>query len=155
MVRRVYAEYVLRGTTEESKNAFSTLAEMQDIIVKEFPDNYECHVVALHNSIRENSDLENKVFVFANEKDTKETAMIFFNMEPDGKCHKCHRDENGEFYIEIIEGEYLSPLKVEEWKKSKDKHYYRVRMDNGGSKIVYMCEEMVKQFYGYSKYELV
>lgn len=50
---------------------------------------------------------------------------------------------------------YKRHLQVKEWNKSKDKHYYRVPMLNGGHKYVYMCEEMVKDFYGWCGYELI
>ena len=50
---------------------------------------------------------------------------------------------------------YKRELQVKEWNKNKKKNYYRVHMLNGGYKYVYMCEEMVKDFYGYYGYELV
>lgn len=50
---------------------------------------------------------------------------------------------------------YDRELQVKEWNKSKNKNYYKVHMLNGGYKYVYMCEEMVKDFYGYSGYQLV
>lgn len=37
---------------------------------------------------------------------------------------------------------------IKEWNKQNDKNYYKVRMWNNGHKYVYMCEEMVKDFYG-------
>lgn len=45
-------------------------------------------------------------------------------------------------------------VQVREWNKRKDKHYYRVPMLNGGQKYVYMCEDMVKDFYGRYGYSL-
>ena len=42
---------------------------------------------------------------------------------------------------------YNRKIQVEEWNKRKDKCYYRVRMLNGGEKVVFMCEEMVRDFY--------
>ena len=44
---------------------------------------------------------------------------------------------------------------VEEWNKRKDKSYYRVKMLNDGYKIVYMCKEMVEDFYGHRGYTLI
>lgn len=57
--------------------------------------------------------------------------------------------------LETIITLYKRELQVKEWNKSKKKNYYRVHMLNGGYKYVYMCEEMVKDFYGYYGYELV
>lgn len=36
---------------------------------------------------------------------------------------------------------------AQKWDKSKNKHYYRVPMMNGGSKIVYMCQQQVEHMY--------
>lgn len=44
---------------------------------------------------------------------------------------------------------------VGEWNKRKDKNYYKVRMLNGGYKIVYMCKEMVEDFYGHREYTVI
>lgn len=41
-------------------------------------------------------------------------------------------------------------LKLKEYKildRSKDKHYFKVRMTNGGYKYVYMCEDLVRKRY--------
>lgn len=45
-------------------------------------------------------------------------------------------------------------LQIKEWNRKKNKHYYRVPMLNGGTKYVYMCEDMVKDFYGRYGYSL-
>lgn len=55
--------------------------------------------------------------------------------------------------LEVLTEVYKRHIQVENWNKSKNKNYYRVRMLNGGYKYVYMCEDMVKDFY--SNYELV
>ena len=46
-------------------------------------------------------------------------------------------------------------IQVKKWNQSRNKKYYKVRMLNGGHKYVYMCEDMVKDFYGCREYELV
>lgn len=56
--------------------------------------------------------------------------------------------------LEISIPMYLREKQVKKWEQSKDKHYYRVQMCGGGHKYVYMCEEMVKDFYG-NNYQLV
>ena len=45
---------------------------------------------------------------------------------------------------------YLRKLQIEEWNNIDDKYknYYRVKMLNGGTKIVFMCEDQVKFIYG-------
>lgn len=57
--------------------------------------------------------------------------------------------------LEVSIYRYKREKQVDEWNKRKDKHYYKVPMLNGGHKYVFMCEEMVKDFYGNYGYELI
>ena len=46
--------------------------------------------------------------------------------------------------------------KVKEWNKSKNKPYYRITNTYTGlRKYVYMCEDMVRDFYGYGMAYLI
>lgn len=62
-------------------------------------------------------------------------------------------DERGHhFHLDSCIFMYKRHKQIVEWNKRKDRDYYIVSMCNGGTKIVFMCEEMVKDFYGHRKY---
>ena len=66
-----------------------------------------------------------------------------------------NRHINNGYSLDGLIHMYKREIQVKEWNKRKDKHYYRVRMLNGGYKIVYMCPEMVDDFHKYHGYTLI
>ena len=59
---------------------------------------YAC--LLLHRYIREKLDLPNKVFSFAKRKDTRETILCLFNIEPEyGVLYDTYIDEEGMYII--------------------------------------------------------
>lgn len=60
--------------------------------------------------------------------------------------------------LDLLIAIHKREMQVRKWVLSKNKYYYRVKMLNGGWKIVYMCPEMVEDFYkchGHREYELI
>lgn len=77
-----------------------------------------------------------------------------------------HYDENGISILKSINNGYMCTNCGQQFeiidtrdtlvqKYNLSKNYYRVKMANGGSKIVYMCLEKVRYLYGHRGYELI
>ena len=67
-------------------------------------EEYELLVVQVHDELRRECNLENKVFTIGFNKEKTKAAIIYFPKEPDGKCYKAHKDEDGKIYIIVEDG---------------------------------------------------
>lgn len=91
---------------------------------------------------------------------TEAQIQEYIHMEIPGISHHDMWEIRNKFIydnipLEVSIARYKREQQVKEWDKRKEKNYYKVPMLNGGQKYVYMCEEMVKDFYGHRGYELV
>ena len=102
---RLYQCCCIEGNDDETKKSFINLLKMEDEIKEKVPEKYhEDAIVYLHNDIRKylkEPELKNKLLVLI-ELENHEVVIMFFDKEPDGKCHDIHYDkEKNSFYIEV------------------------------------------------------
>ena len=66
-------------------------------------EEYKLLFVQVHNELRENCNLLNKIFTIVVNKEGTKAAIIYFPKEPDGKCYEAQKDEDGRIYIIVDE----------------------------------------------------
>ena len=89
----VEANELLLNIVSEAERAKETLDE------KDYWD----WVVALHNNMRENMGLPNKIFSIRTYENKTKAEFIFFDKEPDGKYYKVFIEERDDGYVPYIE----------------------------------------------------
>lgn len=113
MKKKIYVEFIIHATNEETKEFYSNLFKVENKIRENFSeDEREEKIYLYHEYIRKLLNLENKLFVMGEatnaETGEREVILFFFDREPDGKCYKVHDEdvESGNpfgFYIEVDE----------------------------------------------------
>lgn len=62
-------------------------------------------IIGLHNHMRENMGLPNKIFTIARDKENNKAQFIYFDKEPDGKHYEVFTEEREEGFAPYIEVE--------------------------------------------------
>jgi hypothetical protein len=62
-------------------------------------------IIGLHNHMRENMGLPNKIFTIARDKENNKAQFIFFDKEPDGKHYEVFTEEREDGFTCYIEVE--------------------------------------------------
>ena len=89
----VEANELLLNIVSEAERAKETLDE----------NGYGDWVVDLHNNMRENMGLPNKIFSIRTYENKTKAEFIFFDKEPDGKHYKVFIEERDDGYVPYIE----------------------------------------------------
>lgn len=96
---KIYIEKFLIPTDEEViENLLKVINiknECKKILSEE---NYKKLVIELHEIIRNEYNLPDKIFTIVRDNNMNNIAIVFFNKKPDGKYYYVEQDENG-YYI--------------------------------------------------------
>lgn len=101
---RVYAYGTGTPENEESNEVlFSIASEIEKKKEEMEEDLFDEWIIGLHNHMRENMGLPNKIFTIERDKKNNKAQFIFFHKEPDGKYYKVFSEEREDGFVPYIE----------------------------------------------------
>ena len=103
---RVYAYGTGTPENEESNEVLFNIASQTEKAKEEMDENlFGEWIIGLHNHMRENMKLPNKIFTIARDKENNKAQFIFFDKEPDGKHYEVFTEEREGGFVPYIEVE--------------------------------------------------
>ena len=103
---RVYAYETGIPENEESNEVLFNIASQTEKAKEEMDENlFGEWIIGLHNHIRENMKLPNKIFTITRDKENNKAQFIFFDKEPDGKHYEVFTEEREDGFVPYIEVE--------------------------------------------------
>ena len=103
---RIYACEIGTPENEESNEVLFNIALGTEKAKEEMDESLFVEwIIGLHNHMRENMKLPNKIFTIARDKENNKAQFIFFNKEPDGKHYEVFKEKREDRVIPYIEVE--------------------------------------------------
>lgn len=103
---RVYAYGTGTPGNEESNEVLFNIASQIEKAKEEMDENlFGEWIIGLHNYMRENMKLPNKIFTIVRDKENNKAKFILFNKEPDGKYYEVFTEEREGGFVPYIEVE--------------------------------------------------
>lgn len=146
---RIYmSEVGTPNTVEANELLLNIVSEAER--VKETLDEkgYGDWVVDLHNNMRENMDLPNKIFSIRTYENKTKAEFIFFDKEPDRKYYKVFIEERDDGYVPYIEVSWtrvwwLDWRCMNRYYKFSDGFFtYYINVDTGEKKLMLDKEDI-------------
>ena len=101
---KVYAYGTGTPENEESNEVLFNIAFQTERAKEEMDEEvFGEWIIGLHNHMRENMKLPNKIFTIARDKENNKAQFIFFDKEPDGKHYKVFSEEREDGFVPYIE----------------------------------------------------
>lgn len=91
------------NTVESNEVLLNIVSEAEKVKKTLDEKDYSDWVIALHNHMRENMGLPNKIFSIRRYEDNTKAEFIFFDKEPDGRHYEVFVEEREDGFAPYIE----------------------------------------------------
>lgn len=103
---RIYMSEVGTPNTDDANELLLNIVSEAERVKGTLDEkDYGDWVVSLHNNIRENIELPNKIFSIRSYENNTKAEFIFFDKEPDGKYYEVFIEEREDGFVPYIEVE--------------------------------------------------